>query len=101
VAVDERLSRHPEVAWFGDEHRIATVRLDRPADDPVLVAGGAVAIWRALGEPLALGQLIDLVAERVGLEPGAIAADIHSFVEEALRSGLLVRLDQSAATGDR
>ena len=66
------------------------MRLDDPGATPLVLTGGAVAIWLALEVPQSAASLVESVAASAGMDPDVIAGDVEAFVADAVGSGLLV-----------
>jgi hypothetical protein len=58
--------------------------------DPV-----ASSIWKALAEPLTLGELVDRLLEEYEVDRNTCMADVEGFVQELLDKKVLLRADHA------
>lgn len=79
----------------GTELEGAMVFLDVESGDYLRLDGTARAIWDHLERPLAVGELIGLLARRYSIDPDACARDVLPFLDELERSGLVSREPQA------
>lgn len=83
-----RVARSVTVAWVESEDRLALVRLDQLALDPLVLEGPAIDLWQ-LADDLTVEELTARAAERYALDELAIAADVRAFLDEAEKLGIL------------
>ncbi|GAA5035522.1 hypothetical protein GCM10025738_21450 [Microbacterium fluvii] len=77
-----------EVAWTDDGYRIVVLGLDDPELQPCVLEGSAALIWRALAAGGTLDELTGAAADAVGVDPGAVAADVAAFISQLATEGL-------------
>ncbi len=62
---------------------------DPARTDFELLSGSGGAVWRALGVPMTLPELLDALAEEHGVEPEAIRDDVVQLVGVLTARGLI------------
>lgn len=79
-----------DIAWVGDDERVAALRLSGVDPRPRLLTDSAATIWNLVGETQDLPGLVAAVAHTYDVEPGAIGDDVRDFVAELVAEGLLI-----------
>ncbi len=79
--------RRPDVAWRGSLD--ALVLLAPGQDEPVTVAGSAVAVWNHLERPVTTGQLADGLATELHADPEQVARDLGPLLAELVELGAI------------
>lgn len=69
------------------------VIFDRVSGHYHALNGTAAAIWRALGDGQTAPAIIDILIERYDMARDAIAADVASFLSQALAAGLISEVE--------
>ena len=59
---------------------LGVVLLPAGRADPVTVAGSAAAVWEMLAEPITRVDLADRLADRYGVAPATVQADLGSLL---------------------
>ena len=76
---DERWQRNPAALW---RHSLDGVVLLAPgADEPIVLRGGAPAVWEGLVEPITLDGLVDDLAVAYRADLDAVRRDVHSLLD--------------------
>lgn len=101
-----RLRRAARVAEVVVDAPPCTVVARLPDGRPIVLAGSAEEIWRALpaaaDPPIAPADLADLVAHRAGVEAAAIAADVEAFAADLVAERVAERVAaQDGGRADR
>lgn len=84
--------RHADdLAWVDDDERVVVVRLADPAADPLVLAGSAAVVWRAIGDGPGRRseEVVAEVAAAYDLDPDVVADDVRSLLHDALGWGIL------------
>ncbi len=59
---------------------VGLVLLPAGRADPVTVTGSAVAVWDLLGEPITRTDLAERLADRFGVAPATVQADLDTLL---------------------
>ena len=75
--------RRTDTGWRATP--VGLVLLPAGRADPVTVAGSAVAVWELLAEPITRTDLAERLADRYGVEPATVQADLGSLLRPTAR----------------
>ncbi len=89
---EPRLRRAPKALWRSVGAEVVVTVPGR--SDFELLSGSGGAVWRALGEPRTMSDLVAELAREYGVDAGTIEGDVHQLIGTLSRRGLL---DEEAA----
>ncbi len=81
------LVRSPAVLWRGFPGHLVVATVD---DELRRASGPAFEIWVELEQPIAVGELADILSHRHGVAREQILSDITPFLSEMVASGYVV-----------
>jgi hypothetical protein len=84
---DVVVERRADVLWRAAPGFLVVATVDDEVHEAV---GPAPEIWRAIGRPVSIGELVTSLADAHGLPPERIRGDVASFVVDLIGVGLVV-----------
>jgi hypothetical protein len=81
MAASQRWARKKEVAWVGDDQRVALLDLDHLDRPPVVLEESSAVIWQLLAEVTEERVLIERVAATYAVDAGQVAEPVRRFLQ--------------------